>query len=38
MKKILVSRCLYGDESAQCDVGDVSEKDLRFFEMEGIGG
>lgn len=37
MKKILVSKCLYGDEIVRYDAGDVSEKDSRFLKWKEEG-
>ena len=37
MKKILVSKCLYGGEIVRYDAGDVSEKDPRFIKWKEEG-
>lgn len=37
MKKILVSKCLYGGEIVRYDAGDVSEKDSRFLKWKEEG-
>ena len=37
MKKILVSKCLYGDDIVRYDAGDVSETDSRFLKWKEEG-
>ncbi len=37
MKKILVSRCLYGGEIVRYDAGDVTERDSRFLKWKDEG-
>lgn len=37
MKKILVSKCLYGGDIVRYDAGDVTEKDPRFLKWKEEG-
>lgn len=37
MKKILVSKCLYGGNIVRYDAGDVTEKDPRFLKWKNEG-
>ncbi len=37
MKKILVSKCLYGEEIVRYDGGDTTETDPRFLEWKAQG-